>query len=62
VVSAISFLIVKEKKLLNNLKYILLIFLSGLLAIFTGILGGLILTAYLTTKPNQSSSLHHPEE
>jgi membrane protease YdiL (CAAX protease family) len=47
----VSFLILKEKKLLGNFGFILLALLSGLLAIFLGVLGGLIPAAYLTTKP-----------
>lgn len=47
----VSFLVLKEKKLLGNFVFILLALLSGLLAIFLGGLGGLIPAAYLTTKP-----------
>ena len=47
----ISFLILKEKKLLGNFGFILLALLSGVLAIILGGLGGLIPAAYLTTKP-----------
>ena len=47
----ISFLILKEKKLLGNFGFILLALLSGVLSIILGGLGGLIPAAYLTTKP-----------
>jgi len=47
----VSFLILKEKKLLGNFGCILLFLLSGLLAFFVGGIVGLIPAAYLTTKP-----------
>jgi hypothetical protein len=47
----VSFLILKEKKLLGNSGFILLAILSGVLATILGGLGGLIPAAYLTTKP-----------
>ena len=47
----VSFLILKEKKLLGNFGFILIASLSGVLAVFLGGLGGLIPAAYLTTKP-----------
>ncbi|MBU0569816.1 hypothetical protein KKB40_03470 [Patescibacteria group bacterium] len=46
----LSFLILKEKKLLSNFGFILLALLSGLLALFIGGLGGLIPAAFLTTR------------
>jgi len=46
----VSFLILKEKKLLGNFGYILVAILSGILALFSGGLGGLIPTAFLTTR------------
>jgi len=49
--SGISFLILKEKRLLGNFGFILLALLSGLLTLFSGCLGGLIPAAYLTTRP-----------
>ena len=49
--SGVSFLILKEKKLLNSFGFILLALLAGLLALFIGGLGGLIPAAYLTTRP-----------
>lgn len=45
-----SFFVLKEKKLLGNFGFILLVILSGVLAIFTGAIGGLIPTAFLTTR------------
>ena len=48
---SLSFLILKDKKLLKNFNCILLALVSGLLALFIGGLGGLIIPAYLTTKP-----------
>ena len=48
---AISFWVLKEKKLLSNFFLIILALLSGLLALFIGGLGGLIPAAYLTTRP-----------
>jgi hypothetical protein len=50
----VSFLILKEKRLLGNFGFVLLALLSGLLAIFLGGLGGLIPAAYLTTKPSNA--------
>lgn len=50
----LSFIILKDKKLLGNFGFILLILLSGLLAIFFGGLGGLVPAAYLTTKPTNA--------
>lgn len=47
----ISFLILREKKLLGNFGFVLLALLSGVLAIFAGGILGLIPAAYLTTKP-----------
>ena len=47
----LSFLVLKEKKLLRNFGLILLALLSGLLAFFLGGLGGLIIASYLTTRP-----------
>ncbi len=49
----ISFLILKEKKLLNSFKFILILLLSGLFAILLGGIGGLIPAAYLTTRPSK---------
>lgn len=46
----VSFLILKEKKLLGNFGFILIALLSGLLALFIGGLGGLIPAAFLTTR------------
>lgn len=45
-----AFLILKEKKLLSNFGYILLVLLSVILAVFLGGLGGLIPVAFLTTR------------
>lgn len=45
-----AFLILKEKKLLSNFGYILLVLLSGILAVYLGCLGGLIPVAFLTTR------------
>ena len=49
-VLTLSFLVLKNKKLIGEFKYILLLLLSGVLAIFGGGLIGLILVAYLTTQ------------
>ena len=49
--SGISFLILEEKKLLDNFGFILLALLAGLIALFFGGLGDLIPAAYLTTRP-----------
>jgi len=49
--SGVSFLILKEKKLLGRFGFILLALLAGLLALYVGGLGGLIPAAYLTTRP-----------
>lgn len=51
----LSLSIAKEKGLLRNFGVILLIFLSGLLAMFVGGLGGLLPTAYLSTKQNNDT-------
>ncbi len=48
--SGISFMILKEKKLLSNYGFILLALLAGVLAFFIGALGGLIPAAFLTTR------------
>ena len=48
--SGISFLILKEKKLLSNYGFILLALLAGVLAFFIGAIGGLIPAAFLTTR------------
>ena len=48
-----SSVILKQKNLTNNFKYIVLIPLSGLLAYFGGALLGLIFVTYLTTRDNQ---------
>lgn len=50
ITTVIAFLILKEKKLLDNFGYILLALLSGILAVFIGGLGGLIPVAFLTTR------------
>lgn len=47
----ISFLILKEKKLLHNFGFILIALSAGIIAFFIGLLGGLIPAAYLTTRP-----------
>ena len=49
----LSLLISKEKGLLGNLGVIMLVILSGLLAMFAGGLGGLIPTTYLSTRPTK---------
>ncbi len=51
----LSFLILKEKKLLNNFGLIILAILSGLIAVFVGAIGGLIPIAYLTTRPTNTN-------
>ena len=43
-------LIIKSKKLQNNFLYILLTIVAGILAIFLGGLGGLIVPAFLSTR------------
>ena len=48
--SGISFLILKEKKLLSNYGFILLALLAGVIAFFIGAIGGLIPAAFLTTR------------
>jgi len=50
---ALSLLILYEKKLLNNFLYILLVVLSGLMALFLGGLAGLIPVAFLTTRKSK---------
>ncbi len=50
-VFVISFLIVKEKRLLTDIRYVGLILLSGLLAVWGGGILGLIIPAILTTRP-----------
>jgi chromate transport protein ChrA len=51
----LSFLILKEKKSLDNIGCILLAVISGVLAFLAGGLGGLIPVAYLTSKPAKAS-------
>ena len=47
----LSFLVLRDKNLLDNFKFIFLGLLSGVLSIFSfGLLGGLIPVAYLTTR------------
>jgi len=52
----LSFLILKEKKLLGNLGYMLIGLLGGVIAIFLGGLGGFIFVAYLTTRPSNTTA------
>lgn len=51
----LSFLILKEKKSLDNIGCLLLAIISAVLAFFSGGLGGLIPVAYLTSKPAKAS-------
>ena len=44
-----SFLVLYKKKQLNNFLYLLDIVLAGILALFIGMIGGLIPAAYFTT-------------
>lgn len=46
----LSFLILKNKSLLNNFKYIIVSLFSGVLALFGGALLGLLPVAFLTTR------------
>ncbi|KKR76758.1 MAG: hypothetical protein UU21_C0004G0025 [Candidatus Levybacteria bacterium GW2011_GWA2_40_8] len=50
VVLVVSYMVTSSKGFLKDFKYVLLLALSGLLALFGGALLGLIPTAYLTTK------------
>jgi hypothetical protein len=45
----IALLILRAKKSLNNIPLLIVALLSGVIAVFIGMLGGLIPTAYLTT-------------
>tara|TARA_Y100000310_G_C20289329_1_gene626450 strand:- start:85 stop:519 length:435 start_codon:yes stop_codon:yes gene_type:complete len=56
----LSFLILKEKKLLSNFKYILLALLSGIMGIF-GFAPGLILVAYLTTRKSAKMEMDNKD-
>lgn len=58
---ALSLMILKEKKQLDNFSLILLSFLSGLIAIFIGGLGGLIPVAYLTTRKSKTNPIDHKD-
>jgi len=49
----ISFVILAKKKLLNNVFYIIVALLSGLLALPLGAILGLIPAAFLTTRPSK---------
>jgi uncharacterized Tic20 family protein len=49
-VLALSWLILKNKKLFNSFSYLVLMILAGILAYFGGGVIGLILPAYFTTK------------
>lgn len=52
----LSLLVVNKKKLFNNFWYVVLIIISGLLAILLGALAGLIPAAYLTTKQSNQTT------
>ncbi len=56
----LSFLILKEKKLLSNFKYILLALLSGIMGIF-GFAIGLIPVAYLTTRKSAKMEMDNKD-
>lgn len=62
VIIGISILILKNKNLLGDFGYIILILLSGLLAYFGGGLLGLIPIAFLTTRESQESLINGPSE
>jgi len=49
----INFMVLEKKNQLNNYGYLLLLILSGMLAIFGGALIGLIPAAYFTTRKKQ---------
>ncbi len=53
---AVAFLILKAKKELNNTLLIMLALLSGVAAVYAGLLGGLIIPAYLTTLASPKKS------
>ena len=51
---SVPLLVLYEKGLLNNFLYIMLVILSGLLALFVDGLGGLIPAAFLTTRKSEA--------
>jgi hypothetical protein len=52
-VLALSFMLLKSKNALKDIRFILILLVSGVLAIFGGALLGLIPVAYLTTQKSK---------